>query len=329
MRKPQFLIFLFVCVLAIMAVLSFAGTGNNLFRNFFYSNAANPAIVKSKELPIKELDNQRRSREVERNLTVSINIISLLSVAVLILFIYKREKRLKTRQIRAEQLAQNKIDQLKLASQIQIAELQERNRLEKQMQQKRFGMELHDDVAGLLASAKLRLDQEMLQCESPAQNRRLEIIARIVDLAYRDIRLKSHGFYKLAEEGEESSFSERIDAILENALPQEIFETEIVIDDHSLKNISHHVKIELLRIVQEAVVNVIKHSKASKISIMLYREVNALVMHIKDDGKGFNTELVSNGLGRKSIHDRVKGIEGMMNIKSDGGGTEMVVEIPV
>ncbi|TDE12934.1 sensor histidine kinase [Dyadobacter psychrotolerans] len=329
MRKPRFLIFFFVCVLVFTTTSSFARTGSNLWRSFSDSKAAIPATVISEKSRVKELENRNIASEIERNLTVSINIISLLSLAVLILFIYHREKKLKIRQIQAEQLAQSKIDKLNLASQIQIAELQERNRLEKQMEQKRFGMELHDDVAGLLASAKLRLDQEMLQCESPAQNRRLEIIARILDLAYRDIRLKSHGFYKLAEEGEEASFSERIDAILENALPQELFETEIVIDDHSLKNISHHVKIELLRIVQEAVVNVIKHSKASKISIMLYREVNALVMHIKDDGKGFNTELVAKGLGLKSIHDRVRGIEGIVNIKSDDGGTEMVVEIPV
>lgn len=282
-----------------------------------------------KEAQVKELEGENILRSKERDRAIAITIIALLSLIVVAMVFYNRNRKLKIKEMEAEQLSQSKIEKLNFASQIQIAELEERNRLVTKIEQKRISMELHDDLAGTLASAKMLLEQEARASDSKQQGLRLFEITSIVEQAYLRVRTKSHEWFRLSEKEAQSSFSEIIENVMAKALPRNLFEQELLIDDESLVDLPHHIKIELLRIIQEGITNILKHSKAQRIDIILYKDQKLVVMHIKDNGKGFDSQSQEEGMGLRSIKERVVRLNGHMNIASDGRGTELVVELPV
>lgn len=67
---------------------------------------------------------------------------------------------------------------------------------------------------------------------------------------------------------------------------------------------------------KEAINNIYKHAQAKHVSIKVWVEKNKLYMEIKDDGKGFDTTMVTNRNGIKNMNSRIKKWKGSINIKS-------------
>jgi signal transduction histidine kinase len=81
-------------------------------------------------------------------------------------------------------------------------------------------------------------------------------------------------------------------------------------------------KIIVYRIVQEALNNVAKHANAEQVCLNLLGEGGAIMLHIRDNGKGFNVERPSprrdhGGLGLRSMIERAELSGGRLSIKSD------------
>lgn len=90
-------------------------------------------------------------------------------------------------------------------------------------------------------------------------------------------------------------------------------------------------EIFILRILQEAVNNIIRHSDARKVNIQLnYREHN-LYLYIADNGKGFDPAAIHNGntSGISNMKKRARMIGAVFNIKSTiGDGTVVNLSVP-
>lgn len=85
----------------------------------------------------------------------------------------------------------------------------------------------------------------------------------------------------------------------------------------------------LLRIGQEALNNIRKHSGTSKASIMLQEDRSHLTMRIIDKGSGGVLE-TDQSLGITSMKERVKELQGSLHIKSEAGkGTTVTVRAPL
>ena len=86
---------------------------------------------------------------------------------------------------------------------------------------------------------------------------------------------------------------------------------------------------ELYRIVQEVFGNSLSHSKATDIEIILsmIAEERKIVLTVSDNGKGASVSLASgNGIGLRTVEDRVKCIDGVYSLTSDAKGTSFIVE---
>ena len=86
---------------------------------------------------------------------------------------------------------------------------------------------------------------------------------------------------------------------------------------------------ELYRIVQEVLGNSLSHSKATEIEIILsmIAEERKIVLTVSDNGKGASVSLASgNGIGFRTVEDRVKCIDGVYSLTSDAKGTSFIVE---
>lgn len=92
----------------------------------------------------------------------------------------------------------------------------------------------------------------------------------------------------------------------------------------------------LYRIAQEALTNVVKHSEAHSVSVLLERRDTKVVLVVEDDGKGFDVEAVigsgapASKLGILGMEERAALVGGSLTIESrSGGGTAVFAEVPL
>jgi len=89
------------------------------------------------------------------------------------------------------------------------------------------------------------------------------------------------------------------------------------------------VEINIYRIIQESVNNIIKHSKATNATIKISSEPDNVFIRIQDDGIGFNVSKVKKGLGLDGIEERAAFLGGNCKIKSNhNSGTDIQICIP-
>ena len=98
-------------------------------------------------------------------------------------------------------------------------------------------------------------------------------------------------------------------------------------------SLNENKEIILFRIVQEALNNIIRHSKATDICITLCYNKSFLKLEVKDNGKGFNLHDLSSGSrpvnGISNMQHRAKLIEAEFEIDSKPGfGTNIIVTTP-
>ncbi len=88
-------------------------------------------------------------------------------------------------------------------------------------------------------------------------------------------------------------------------------------------------KINIFRIVQEALNNVCRHARASSVEITLKAGEGRISVTIRDDGRGFRKPRPS-GLGLIGMHERAESLGGTLLVKSDPGeGTTIEVCLPL
>ena len=89
--------------------------------------------------------------------------------------------------------------------------------------------------------------------------------------------------------------------------------------------------INVFRIVQEALTNVVKHAEASSVSVRLFARTghDELVLEIEDDGRGFDAAAARRGLGLVGIEERVRAVGGSLRLTAaPGRGTRYEIFIP-
>ena len=95
--------------------------------------------------------------------------------------------------------------------------------------------------------------------------------------------------------------------------------------------------ITLLRIIQEACSNAIRHADCSVIKVVLNYQPGTIILSIEDDGKGFvyeenecNCKADNSGFGLSMMRERVYLLSGKIDIHSKtNAGTKIQVEVPI
>ena len=85
----------------------------------------------------------------------------------------------------------------------------------------------------------------------------------------------------------------------------------------------------IYRVTQESLANVARHSHANRVDISLVYNGGTLQLSVADDGCGFDMGLKGQGLGLRSIRERVGSIHGTLQVQSaPGQGTRIIVQVP-
>lgn len=185
---------------------------------------------------------------------------------------------------------------------------------------KTISEEIHDNVGQVLSLAKLNLNTFESHPEQKLQDTKQLISKAINDL--RNLSRSMHGD-RIAELGLQQSLADELQ-ILENSGE---FKTSMKITGETYK-LPPQNEMVLFRIVQEALNNAIKHAKAKNINLLLDYKPRLFTLTIADDGDGFDSDLVKNGIGLKSMRNRALLIGGSCNLQSSpGNGTSVTIEL--
>jgi len=192
--------------------------------------------------------------------------------------------------------------------------LLETNILVQEQERTRIAADIHDILIGKLTIVKIKneiaYDQEEIDSlisESIAISRRISHDLSLPMLKYTDL---------------EQLIAEVI------AQWKSVFEIEFRVDRRSDTFFSDNVKIQLTRILQELIMNIVKHAEAKSIKIYMRHTSDWLFLFVKDDGKGFDILKESRGLGLKNIEFRMEYIRGSYRYRSGiGKGTSYLFTI--
>ncbi len=197
----------------------------------------------------------------------------------------------------------------------------------------RIAADLHDDVGPLLATARLYLNENLINQEPAAQLQSIFSAKQIIDDAIQLIRNISHSMMPptLKNFGLESAMSDLFQKIngsgtLNASVRFHDYRTRLKIEQELL----------IFRVIQELVNNIIKHSSAGFIHLTQNANITHSYFRLHHDGQGIvQTEFdrlnhISTGLGLKNIASRIKVLNGRIFFEIDPSHTyyKVTLEIP-
>ena len=97
-------------------------------------------------------------------------------------------------------------------------------------------------------------------------------------------------------------------------------------------NLTKERSLAVFRVFQEALTNIIRHAKATKVDIKITKQRDQLLIIIKDNGIGFSYKRpdVNNNFGIIGMRERTSFCQGKLEINSRKGiGTTVLIQIPI
>ena len=237
---------------------------------------------------------------------------SLLLIFALVLVIVYRHIRSQKNEIefrKAQQKAEEEIFELLKEYQIKLSEA-------KEQEQNRISKELHDSVMNKLYGARMQLGILNDSDDKEIKGKRLIYVDLLQEIE-QEIRTISHDLQSEVIDNKFDYVSILFNLIqLQNEIGATLFSIEVdsKIDWNTIDSL---VKITIFRIVQESLLNVTKHAKAKECKVSLSLESNHLILHIKDDGVGFDVTSNSSGIGLKNMKERISALNSKFEIFSD------------
>lgn len=274
------------------------------------------------EYETNEIKDQNSSLQ-EKNKTL-IYVFSICTLLGLFFYVYKTQQA-KNRELlfkQQQQIANEDIYNLMISQQNEIE-------LTRIKEKKKVAQELHDGVLGRMFGVRISLDSLDKIEEGQAALKRKMYLTELKHIE-EDIREISHDLNR-----EKSELINNFVAILSKLFDNQrlTYSSKLItIFDSHIKwdLVSNMVKINLYRIIQEALQNCNKYAKADIIRVEFKSEINYLILTILDDGNGFNTNRTKNGIGLHNIQYRATECKGTVTIKSaKGEGTVLIIKVPI
>lgn len=249
---------------------------------------------------------------------------SILTILGMLLFVIKTQKA-KHRELmfkQQQQKANEDIYNLMISQQNTI----EINRIK---EKKRVARELHDGVLGRMFGVRMNLDGLNTINNDSAIDQRNSYLSELKNIE-QDIREISHDLNR-----EKSELINNFVAIVNDLFEEQkkTYKSVLAVTvDSTIKweLVSNSIKINLYRIIQEALQNINKYANANNIKVELKKEEDNLILIVSDDGVGFNVKTAKKGIGLQNILFRANECEGIVDIQSKkDNGTIIRLTVPI
>lgn len=190
-------------------------------------------------------------------------------------------------------------------------------------ERKYLGEELHDNINQILAGVKIFLEKVIK--DHPSLSEDISYPLQLVELSMLEIRkLCNNLVTAIGSDG-----LEEIIRVMVKNVAQSLNIT-INLDYQVAEVLNDGLALNIYRIIQEQINNIIKHAAAGMVTISVKTERGSVFIAVYDDGKGFDVEEKRKGIGLKNIAHRVESFNGEFSIDSSPGkGCQIAIQIPL
>ena len=189
-----------------------------------------------------------------------------------------------------------------------------------------IALDLHDNILNRLASTRLNLFAiSRVQDEVTIKKAIDQVEAiRVIE---QEIRAFSHELYNDSILSK-SNFKNILEELVKSQQETYSLDCKLIYDD-TINEIVPEIKMNVYRIIQEAFNNINKYANATKVMLFLdFDSAGFLYLEIYDNGSGFNTKKVKEGIGLKNMKSRTETIKGELHIESEKNkGTRITLKV--
>ncbi len=197
-------------------------------------------------------------------------------------------------------------------------------------ERKRLGSDLHDGVGQLFSAVKMNLSGllERVNFENSNEKFLAEKTLALVDESCKEVRIISHKMMPntLLKSGIASDIKSFIEKLDEQKL-------KVNFSANGFSNqLEHNEEVILYKVIQELVSNIIKHAKASELTIAIEKDKSNIKALIRDNGVGFNYAATGSftGIGLKNIQTRIQYLNGTIYFDTaPNKGTTVNILVPL
>lgn len=213
---------------------------------------------------------------------------------------------------------------------IKIIEAQEAER-------QRLARDIHDGPAQSMANILLKseLCEKLLSRDIDKTRKELNELKEIARLTLKDIRKTIYDLRPMSLD--DLGLIPTVQRYISNFMNDSNIDIQLKVIGQT-KDIDSTIKIATFRVIQEALNNIKKHSKADRVTITIENLIDRINVLIIDNGVGFDSTTnfqkkcttIDSGFGIVSMRERAELIGGLFQIKSKPGqGTKVFLTIPI
>jgi signal transduction histidine kinase len=204
------------------------------------------------------------------------------------------------------------------------------NKREKELQQN-FSQRLlsaqEDERLSISRDLHDSVGQSLSLIKRETQQRNMHDIDKLMGTALQDLRNISQSIYPYTLKNFGLSYA--IQQLISQIEKSTELSFKLKIQDITLKD---QLALNIYRLVQEALNNIVKHANASSVEIIIMKTSNRIVVKVLDDGEGFNVNYklkTSKSFGLQTMQQRMQMIKGKLEMRSTKQGTILEAMIPL
>jgi signal transduction histidine kinase len=192
-------------------------------------------------------------------------------------------------------------------------------------EKERIAADLHDDLGASLSAIKFQLHS--LELRDEEESLIIENAEKYIDEAMQKLRDISYNMMPriLKDKGLKEAIADLIE------LPATLNKV-LVTFNYTVNDIGDATSLHIYRIIQEIFTNIMRHAKATAVTLSISKRKNILEVYVEDNGIGFNrNELMKKKCqGLQNIRHRAEMLKAEMNVNSlPGKGVDYLIKIPL
>ena len=203
-------------------------------------------------------------------------------------------------------------------------------------ERRRLGRELHDSTAQTLSALSLNLALLEQVARPSLDERAAQAIQESLELARQASReLRTFSFLLHPPVLDEAGLPQALRWYIEGFSQRTSVQVDFEVSPPEFERLSPDVETTLLRIVQESLTNVYRHSGSKVAGVRVVKGSSAITLRVWDEGKGLVQTLdgsegtASLGVGILGMRERVQQLGGTMEVHSNHPGTVIEVVLPL
>ena len=231
-------------------------------------------------------------------------------------------------EIKVRKLAEGELQH----SYIQLLQLSDHQESIKNEERRRIAIDIHDDLGQTMMA--LKIDVSMLQARNgqahPIPGIELQRLLDTIDSAIKSVRAIINDLHPSALE---LGLCAAVEWLLKQVERRHAIECKLVmVADSASANLDQRRTAAIFRIVQESLVNIVRHAHASEIRVVLDLNAESISILIEDNGIGIQPgdRSKTKSFGLKGIKQRIDAFGGELQIDSGHGkGTRLSIHMPL